>query len=162
MPAVNAGSPLRGLRQRRGMTQAVLADRAGICASFLSMVENGQRKLSRRDHVNALALALGVAPSEVAPGTVPGFDEWAPPASPAAAAFPAVRDDISMARHKAFAETFISYVIRGDGYAAGAWLRRIARDPSVSPWLLLDQLATRQISPVPPGHRGGFRAGSSR
>jgi len=27
-----------------------------------------------------------------------------------------------------------------DTYAAGAWLRRMARDPGVSPWLLLDQL----------------------
>ncbi len=30
---------------------------------------------------------------------------------------------------------------RGPGmYAAGAWLRRMARDPGVNPWLLLDQL----------------------
>jgi hypothetical protein len=32
------------------------------------------------------------------------------------------------------------YVSRGDTYAAGAWLRRLARDPNVHPWLLLDQL----------------------
>jgi hypothetical protein len=36
-------------------------------------------------------------------------------------------------------------VIRGDRCAAGAWLRRAARDPSVHPWLLLDQLITREI-----------------
>jgi transcriptional regulator with XRE-family HTH domain len=145
MPVINADSPLRRVRQRRGMTLAVLADRAGLSKPFLSMVENGHRKLSRRDHVNAIALALGVAPSEVAPSTFPGFDEWAPSAPPAAATFPAIRDDITIARHKDFAEEFIRYVVRGDGYAAGAWLRRIARDPSVSPWLLLDQLAMREL-----------------
>jgi len=29
---------------------------------------------------------------------------------------------------------------RSGAPAAGAWLRRMARDPSVNPWLLLDQL----------------------
>jgi hypothetical protein len=28
-------------------------------------------------------------------------------------------------------------------YAAGAWLRRLARDPSVNPWLLLDQFTAQ-------------------
>jgi hypothetical protein len=32
------------------------------------------------------------------------------------------------------------YVSRGDPYPAGAWLRRLARDPNVNSWLLLDQL----------------------
>jgi len=72
MPAINADSPLRRQRQRRGLTLAVLADRAGLSVSFLSMVENGQRKLSRRDHVNVLALALGVAPCEDAAAWRPG------------------------------------------------------------------------------------------
>ena len=49
-------------------------------------------------------------------------------------------DDIAVARHRELAGRFIGYVSRGDTYAAGAWLRRLARDPSVSPWLLLDQL----------------------
>jgi DNA-binding XRE family transcriptional regulator len=152
-----ADSPLRRLRQRRGLTQVVLADRSGLSATFLSMVENGQRKLSRRDHVNALAFALRVAPSELAPSTFPGLEEWAPSASPMASKFPAVRDGITMARHKAFAEELMSYVARGDGHAAGALLRRIARDHTVSPWLLLDQLAVREIemrrfAPTPAGN----------
>jgi transcriptional regulator with XRE-family HTH domain len=157
MPATNTDSPLRGLRRRRGLTLAALAGRAGLSPAFLSMVENGQRKLSRRDHVNALALALGVSPSEVAPGSFAGLDEWAAPASHAAATFPVVRDDITMARHKDSAEQFINYVIRGDGYAAGMWLRRIARDPSMNPWLLLDQLTTLESSRIrwPPGELSG-------
>ena len=68
---------------------------------------------------------------------------------------PAIRDDLTIARHKEFAEEFISHVIRGDGYAAGAWLRRIARDPSVSPWLLLDQLATREMCRFAPAPQTG-------
>lgn len=145
MPVTNVDSPLRRLRQRRGLSLAVLAGRSGVSVSFLSKVENGHLKLSRRDHVNALAFALRVAPSELAPSTFPGLEEWAPSASPTASKFPAIRDDITMARHKAFAEEFMCYVVRGDAYAAGAWLRRIARDHTVSPWLLLDRLATREI-----------------
>ena len=37
-------------------------------------------------------------------------------------------------------DELIGYVSRGDVSAAGAWLRRPARDPGVNPWLLLDQL----------------------
>ena len=39
----------------------------------------------------------------------------------------------------------MAYAARGDSRAAGIWLRRIARDPSVSPWLLLDQLTAPEI-----------------
>ena len=47
-----------------------------------------------------------------------------------------------MARHRELAGRFIGHVISGDTCAAGAWLRRMARDPGVNPWLLLDQLTT--------------------
>jgi hypothetical protein len=103
------------------------------------MIECGQRKLTRRDHVNALAAALRVPPAEIAPSMSPGLDEWALSPSPASAS-PPVSDDIAVAWHRDLAGQFIRYVIQGDMYAAGAWLRRKARDPSVNPWLLLDQL----------------------
>ena len=137
-----ADHPLRRVRRRRGLTLTVLADLSGLSQSFLSMVETGQRPLSRRDHVNALAAALRVSPAEIAPSTSsPGSDEWAPPAPPApASAFPPISDDIAVTRHREMAGQFIGYVSRGDTYAAGAWLRRMARDPGVNPWLLLDQL----------------------
>jgi hypothetical protein len=105
------------------------------------MVETGQRVLTRREHVNALALALRVSPAEIAPAPPPGFDEWAP-APPPACAFPPARDDIAMARHRELAGRLIGYAISGDTCAAGAWLRRLARDPNVNPWLLLDQLTS--------------------
>jgi len=139
VPAAVADHPLRQARRRRGLTLTVLADQSGLSQSFLSMVETGQRPLRRRDHINALAAALRVPPADIAPSTVPGFDEWAP-ASSSASAFPAGSDEIAIARHRELAGRFTSYVIQGDTFAAGAWLRRLARDPSVSPWLLLDQL----------------------
>jgi transcriptional regulator with XRE-family HTH domain len=86
-------------RCRRGLTLTVLADLSGLSQSFLSMVETGQRPLRRRDHVNALAAALRVAPAEIAPSIVPGCDEWAPAPPAPASAFPPVRDDIAATRH---------------------------------------------------------------
>ena len=62
----------------------------------------------------------------------------------------------------------MSQVSRGDTYAAGAWLRRLARDPSVHPWLLLDQLTLSVQQELAParGERGAsgirrqYRAGA--
>ncbi len=143
VPVTSAGHPLRQARLRRGMTQVELAGLAGLASSYISMIERGQRPLRRRDHVNALAAALKVPPAEIAPSTITGSDEWAP-ASPPACAFPPARDDLTMARHQELAGRFIGHVISGDSYAAGAWLRRMARDPGVNPWLLLDQLTTAE------------------
>jgi len=139
-PAV-AEHPLRRARLRRGMTQVELAGLAGLASSYISMIERGRRPLRRRDHVNALAAVLKVAPTEIAPSMIGGSDEWAPAPLPACA-FPPAGDDLTMARHRDLARRFIGHVISGDSYAAGAWLRRMARDPNVSPWLLLDQLTT--------------------
>jgi transcriptional regulator with XRE-family HTH domain len=125
------------------MTQVELAGLAGLASSYISMIERGRRPLRRRDHVNALAAALKVPPAEIAPSMIGGSGEWAP-APPPACAFPPARDDLTMARHRDLAGRFIGHVISGDSYAAGAWLRRMARDPDVSPWLLLDQLTTAQ------------------
>jgi transcriptional regulator with XRE-family HTH domain len=136
----SAGHPLRQARLRRGLTQVELAGLAGLSYSYISMIECGRRKLTRRDHVNALAAALRVPPAEIAPATVPGLDEWAPAPPAPAPAFPPLNDDIAAARHREVAGQLIGYVSRGDTYAAGAWLRRLARDPGVNPWLLLDQL----------------------
>jgi transcriptional regulator with XRE-family HTH domain len=136
-----AEHPLRRVRLRRGMTQVELAGLAGLSCGYISMIERGQRPLRRRDHVNALAAALKVPPAEIAPSMITGSDEWAP-APPPACAFPPARDEITLARHRELAGRFMGYVVSGDSYAAGAWLRRMARDRDVNPWLLLDQLTT--------------------
>ncbi len=143
VPVTGAGHPLRRVRLRRGLTQVELAGLAGLSYSYISMIECGRRKLTRRDHVNALATALRVPPAEIAPSMIAGSGEWAPaPAS--ACAFPPAGDDITMARHRDLAGRFIGHVISGDTCAAGAWLRRLARDPDVNPWLLLDQLTAAE------------------
>jgi transcriptional regulator with XRE-family HTH domain len=152
-----ADHPLRRIRRRRGLTLTVLADLSGLSPSFLSMVETGQRPLRKRDHINALAAALRVPPAEIAPSTVPGFDEWAPTSWPTSA-FPATNDEVAMARHRELARGFISYVSQGDKCAAGKWLRRMARDPDVNPWLLLDQLTAPGI--ILPGPRSRPSEGS--
>jgi transcriptional regulator with XRE-family HTH domain len=140
MTGTGADHPLRRARRRRGLTTTAMAELAGLSQSFISLVETGQRQLLRRDHINALAAALRVPPAEIAPGISPGFDEWAPASPAPASAFPPHGDDIAVARHRELAAQFISQIGQGDTYAAGAWLRRLARDPSVNPWLLLDQL----------------------
>ena len=132
VPVAAADHPLRQPRRRRGLTQVELAGLAGLSYSYISMIECGRRRLSKRDHVNALAAALRVPPADIAPSTVPGFDEWAPAAS-AASGFPAASDEMAMARHSELAGRFIAYVVQGDTYAARACLRRLARDPSVNP-----------------------------
>lgn len=135
-------NPLRRVRRRRGLTLAVLADLSGLSVAFLSMVENGQRKLRRRDHINALAMALGVNPAQIAPSAIPGFDEWKPFPLMPVPPFPAISDGRVIDRHKALARQFTFYLGQSDPHAAGVWLRRVARDQSISPWLLLDQLIT--------------------
>jgi transcriptional regulator with XRE-family HTH domain len=159
-----ADSKLRRLRRRRGLTLEVLAHRSGLSKGFLSMVERGQCELKRFDHVNALASALRVAPSDLAPVTFQGSGEWMPAALPAVSAFPAACDRITMTRHAAMADQLMGYMSRGDGCAAGKWLRRIARDPGVSPWLLLDQLAAHRQETEgkrKPGRYSGQRHGST-
>jgi transcriptional regulator with XRE-family HTH domain len=54
--------------------------------------------------------------------------------------FPARCDPVTLARHQQLARQFIQ-LAPADTRAAGDWLRRLAREPAVSPWLLLDQLA---------------------
>jgi transcriptional regulator with XRE-family HTH domain len=139
-PVAGADHPLRRVRRRRGLTQVELAGLAGLSYSYISMIECGRRKLTRRDHVNALAAALRVPPAEIVPSLSPGFDEWAPAPPAPVSAFPPVSDDIAVARHRELAGQLIGYVSRGDTYAAGMWLRRAARDLGANPWLLLEQL----------------------
>lgn len=62
------GARLRAARLRRGMTQEVLAGLAGLSSAYVSMVENGQRRLDRYSLIIALADTLGVPPGELAPG----------------------------------------------------------------------------------------------
>jgi transcriptional regulator with XRE-family HTH domain len=140
------GVRLRTARLRRGMTQTVLADLACISPTFVSMVETGQRPLARVWDVIALADVLRVSPLYLAGGC----DDGPAPGRPTTRTvpFPARCDQITLTRHQRLARQLI-HLAAQDARATGDWLRRLARDPTISPWLLLDHL-----SPLLPAHPG--------
>ena len=134
----DAGVRLRTLRLRRGLSQVALADLARVSPAYVSMIETGQRTLSRATHVIALADALRVSPLYLADGRE---DPAAPVRlSPGVVPFPAPADPVAVARHQQLARHFAQLAHR-DRRAAGDWLRRLAREPTANPWLLLDQFA---------------------
>ncbi len=146
---------LRTLRLRRGMSQVALAELARVSPSFVSMVETGQRALHRTDHVLALADALRVSPLYLADGRE---DPAAlGPATQRTAPFPARCDPSTLDRHQQLARQYTAVQARGDTRATGDWLRRLAREPTVNPWLLIDQLAALQPASRPPLPRDGAR-----
>ena len=149
----DAGVRLRTLRLRRGLSQVALADLACISPAFVSMVENGQRTLTRASDILAVADVLKVSPLYLADGR----DDTPAPARPAPRTmpFPARADPLTLARHQQLARQYTALLAAGDGRAAGDWLRRLAREPAVSPWLLIDQLATLHLSRSPGGTSPG-------
>ena len=135
----DAGMRLRATRLRRGMTQTALADLACISPSFVSMVETGERELTRVCHIIALADALRVSPLYLADGWVDTSTAEQRPTR--TVPFPARTEPRTLARHQQLARQFIQ-LAHQDNRATGDWLRRLARDATVNPWLLIDQLAT--------------------
>jgi transcriptional regulator with XRE-family HTH domain len=136
----DAGVRLRTQRLRRGLSQVALAELACLSPAFISMVENGQRLLRSADHILALADVLKVSPLYLADGREdsPVATRPAPRTTP----FPARCDLITLGRHQQLARQYTALLAGGDGRAAGDWLRRLAREPAVNPWLLIDQLIT--------------------
>lgn len=59
------GRRLREIRLWRGLSLRATAELAGFSASYLSLIERGQRPVDRRSTLEALAAALRVAPSEL-------------------------------------------------------------------------------------------------
>ena len=47
-PDLHAGSAIRGLRYREGMTQVQLADKIGVRACHISEMENGRRVIDKK------------------------------------------------------------------------------------------------------------------
>ncbi|WP_405107638.1 helix-turn-helix domain-containing protein [Micromonospora sp. NBC_01405] len=52
-------------RDAAGMTQQQLADRVGVTASYISMIESGRRPVTKRSRLIALASALGVSVTDL-------------------------------------------------------------------------------------------------
>ncbi len=63
--ASTVGDRVRACRHYRGMSLKLLADLSGLSKGFLSMVENGQRHLTRRQHLAAVAEALQVSVADL-------------------------------------------------------------------------------------------------
>ncbi|MHA6619257.1 helix-turn-helix domain-containing protein [Pseudonocardia sp. DLS-67] len=59
------GRRLREIRLWRGMSLRAVAGLAGFSASYLSLIERGERPVDKRSTLEALAAALRVAPSEL-------------------------------------------------------------------------------------------------
>jgi transcriptional regulator with XRE-family HTH domain len=58
-----AGS-IRALRQARGWSQELLAERAGVHRTYLGSVERGERNVAV-DNICSIAWALGVEPADL-------------------------------------------------------------------------------------------------
>ncbi len=113
------------------------------------MIETGQRTLTRASDVLALADVLHISPLYLADGR---DDSTGPPQrGPAPVPFPARCDPRTLARHQQIARQFLQ-LARQDSRATGDWLRRLAREPTVSPWLLMDQLSA-VLCAAPARHR---------
>lgn len=138
----DAGARLRTLRLRRGMTQVALAELACISPALVSMVENGQRSLRSASHILALADVLRVSPHYLADGweEAPAVGQRTSRTVPS----PPRSDPHTLTHHQQLACQFIQ-LARQDGRGTGDWLRRLAREPAVNPWLLLDQLAIMHV-----------------
>jgi transcriptional regulator with XRE-family HTH domain len=101
----DAGARLRTARLRRGLTQTTLAGLACVSPAYVSMVETGQRELTRVRDIVALADVLQVSPLYLADGRddTPPAGQRRNPAVP----FPARTDPVTLARHQRLARQFV-------------------------------------------------------
>jgi transcriptional regulator with XRE-family HTH domain len=87
--SLSVGARIRYLRRRRGgMTQQILADRAGLSQGFISQVESGSKSIERRSTLAAIAEVLQVSVGELTGSA----DPTDPAKEKAALAVPAIRE----------------------------------------------------------------------
>lgn len=85
----SVGARIRYLRRRRGgMTQQLLADRAGLSQGFISQVESGSKSIERRSTLAAIAEVLQVSVGELTGSA----DPTDPAREKAVLAVPAIRE----------------------------------------------------------------------
>ncbi len=59
------GKMLKRIRETKGMTQAALAEKAGVTREYVTMLESGAKKNPSLDLLKRLAKALGVSVTEL-------------------------------------------------------------------------------------------------
>lgn len=64
-PMTDFGAFIRERRKALGLTQADLADKAGLSSGAISMIETGERSELQARSARRLALALGVTSDEL-------------------------------------------------------------------------------------------------
>jgi transcriptional regulator with XRE-family HTH domain len=84
--AAALSAQLRATRQRRGWTQAVLAERSGVTTHYVALLETA-RKLPTLKTLSLLAQALGVSPGKLLDGNS-APTTWATEVSQIAATIP--------------------------------------------------------------------------
>ena len=82
------GARIRSCRRYRGMSLETLAGLTGLSKGFLSMVENGQRRMDRRSHLETVAAALQVSVTDL---TGQPYAPTNPAQARSLAAIPAIR-----------------------------------------------------------------------
>ncbi|OHV20905.1 hypothetical protein BBK14_27545 [Parafrankia soli] len=82
------GARIRSNRRYRGMSLETLAGLTGLSKGFLSMVENGQRRMDRRSHLETVATALQVSITDL---TGQPYAPTNPAQAQSLAAIPAIR-----------------------------------------------------------------------
>ena len=145
----DAGVRLRTARLRRGMTQIALAELACVSPSFVSMVETGQRELTRVCDIVALADVLKVSPLYLADG----WEDAPPPGQRPARTvpFPARCDPITLARHQQLAGQFVR-LARQDGVPPGTGCAAWPASPACIPGCC--STSSPRSCPTPGHHQG--------
>ncbi len=65
MPSGRLGVTLRRIREQKGLTQEVVAKKAGVSTPYVSMLESEVRKAPSLPTLKRLVKALGVRPARL-------------------------------------------------------------------------------------------------
>lgn len=124
LSGLSLGRRIAQLRRQRGLTQAQLADFAGVNLYLIRKLEGGTRRTTRLTTLQAIANVLGVPAGLLLNATD-------------------VQDPATVAWHGRLADEFSRLLTAGDTQNLAAFLRRVAEDRVVDPWLLLGQFTQR-------------------
>lgn len=95
------GARLRARREALGLTQAALAERAGVTSNYVGVLERGL-KLPTLDTLITLAKSLEISPAELL-GDVGVKDRWVDDVLAVASSVPESRRDLALAVLKTIA-----------------------------------------------------------